>query len=194
MDLPVLLDPDSHKSSPAPLTPGQGMSIVAYEFRHKGELAETISSVLGDWHPLTTAHSYPNNPVVSESSALRMNLVEIEEFRERYHGHAMFKPPWERDTRASFRARLHHTAQTLHRLHNYMRRRVLFKTDGSLVIANDKVRKGDLLYILLGAEVPFILREDGEGHYRLISEALMSGIMRGEALEGREDIEILKLR
>ena len=42
---------------------------------------------------------------------------------------------------------------------------------------------GDLCCVLFGATVPFILRKtDREGHYKLIGEAYIHGIMRGEAL------------
>jgi hypothetical protein len=46
----------------------------------------------------------------------------------------------------------------------------------------------------MGAAVPFILRNDDEQHYSLVSEILMNGIMRGEAINSLEDVEVLKLR
>jgi hypothetical protein len=44
------------------------------------------------------------------------------------------------------------------------------------------LKPGDICCILFGAKVPFILRQsDGSGKYRLVGEAYLHGVMRGEA-------------
>ncbi|KAK0117706.1 hypothetical protein ONS95_012035 [Cadophora gregata] len=49
-------------------------------------------------------------------------------------------------------------------------------------------RPGDLVCILKGGIVPFLLREDGE-YYRLVGECFMNGIMYGEALDSQNIVE-----
>lgn len=46
-------------------------------------------------------------------------------------------------------------------------------------------QEGDELWILRGANVPFILRRLDDGSYRVIGEAYVHGIMHGEALQER---------
>jgi hypothetical protein len=61
------------------------------------------------------------------------------------------------------------------------------------------MRRGDLLYILLGVEVPFILRKVSKMnqiHFTQIREAYMYGIMYGKLTEKEPDpvVETLELR
>jgi hypothetical protein len=52
-------------------------------------------------------------------------------------------------------------------------------------------KPGDLICIFLGSEIPFVLREEGSGYYKLIGECYIHGIMYGEALsmDGRVERE-----
>ena len=54
-------------------------------------------------------------------------------------------------------------------------------------MGSKSVEVGDQIWLLRGANVPFILRRagNGNGNYRLIGEAYVHGIMHGEAMEGR---------
>jgi hypothetical protein len=45
------------------------------------------------------------------------------------------------------------------------------------------VLKGDIIWLLPDADVPFILRPLENGHYKLVGEAYVHGIMHGEALD-----------
>ncbi|KAH8197230.1 hypothetical protein TruAng_008588 [Truncatella angustata] len=45
---------------------------------------------------------------------------------------------------------------------------------------------GDRLCVLVGAEVPFVVRPDGHGMYELIGECYVDGVMDGEALKASE--------
>ncbi|RGP71260.1 Heterokaryon incompatibility protein [Fusarium longipes] len=45
-----------------------------------------------------------------------------------------------------------------------------------------RAKKGDLVCILYGSEVPFVIRKKGQGKYSLVGECYMHGIMKGEAL------------
>jgi hypothetical protein len=51
-------------------------------------------------------------------------------------------------------------------------------------------RPGDIVCIIFGVTVPFVLRDVGKGEYQLIGEAYMFGIMDGEFVDGdpREEI------
>lgn len=51
---------------------------------------------------------------------------------------------------------------------------------------------GDVVCVLFGGQVPFILRPNPDGNYTLIGECYVSGIMHGEALDmGLEEREFL---
>ncbi|RYP57851.1 hypothetical protein DL770_010564 [Monosporascus sp. CRB-9-2] len=48
----------------------------------------------------------------------------------------------------------------------------------------DEVQAGDIVVVLLGAKVPFVLRECGHNsHYRLVGECYLHGIMNGEVVK-----------
>lgn len=53
---------------------------------------------------------------------------------------------------------------------------------------------GDAIYLLEGSAVPFILKKNTDGTYRIVGECYLQGIMHGEALEKEgfvwENIEI----
>ena len=55
---------------------------------------------------------------------------------------------------------------------------------GSLGMSSSQVRRGDVVGLLGGAQVPFVLRPDIGGNYTIVSEAYVDGIMDGEAAEG----------
>jgi hypothetical protein len=61
--------------------------------------------------------------------------------------------------------------------------RVLFLTkNGRMGLGHGLTSVGDRIYVLKGAKVPFILREcEEKGRYKIVSEAYVHGIMRGEA-------------
>ena len=70
-----------------------------------------------------------------------------------------------------------------------------FTTDNDNAIIGtgpDGVRVGDIVCVLYGGDVPFILHPDGQGRYTLIGGCYVSGIMQGEALDmGLENREFL---
>ena len=81
----------------------------------------------------------------------------------------------------------------LHSLVNVRRSRVIFVTEGGrLGIASDKVLPGDTITMLLGGQVPVILRQlNGKiGHYVYIAESYVHGFMDGEGLvEARQSAQ-----
>ena len=64
--------------------------------------------------------------------------------------------------------------------------RRIFTTDNNAAILGsglDGTRVGDIVCVLYGSDVPFILRQVGnKGEYKLIGECYVAGIMHGEAL------------
>lgn len=90
----------------------------------------------------------------------------------------------------------HH--RLLKRIFKLLRRRQLFTTKtGSLGLGPDIALKGDIVVILLGGPVPYILRPvDGpESTYQLIGECYIDGIMHGEALHHvRKEAEAMRCR
>lgn len=64
--------------------------------------------------------------------------------------------------------------------------RVLFiTTQGYMGLCSAGVEKGDLVSILLGCDMPILLRKRDENHHlRVIGEAYVHGIMDGEAVKG----------
>ena len=72
--------------------------------------------------------------------------------------------------------------------------RSIFVTEGGrLGIASDKILVGDAITMLLGGEVPIVLRpllEPKAGHYTFVAECYVHGFMDGEGLiEARRDAQ-----
>jgi hypothetical protein len=71
---------------------------------------------------------------------------------------------------------------------DYMRisaKRAPFVTNkGHPGLSSRNVRRGDLVALVHGVEVPFILRSQPNGKYKIVSEAYVDAIMDGEAAEG----------
>lgn len=62
-------------------------------------------------------------------------------------------------------------------------------TRGYVGLGQEGFRSGDVVCILLGGEVPYLLRQSASphtGHFNLLSECYVHGIMDGEAMEDQE--------
>ena len=64
--------------------------------------------------------------------------------------------------------------------------KIAFTTRGGRIgIGPPSMQTGDKVYIFSGSKVPFIIRKgSGQFHYRVIREAYVHGIMRGQAVNG----------
>ena len=74
--------------------------------------------------------------------------------------------------------------------------RRLFRTGkGYLGMGSVSVETGDRVWVLKGANVPFVLRLVGNGRYRVVGEAYVHGVMRGEAVmrggEREREVEVV---
>nr|POF17907.1 heterokaryon incompatibility protein 6, or allele [Quercus suber] len=63
--------------------------------------------------------------------------------------------------------------------------RVMFASStGYLGLVPHGTQEGDVVFVVRGADVPFVLRSRTDGAYELVGEAYVQGIMCGEALDG----------
>jgi hypothetical protein len=74
--------------------------------------------------------------------------------------------------------------------------RRLFVTHNAYVgLAREEVKVGDLVTILMGGDIPFLLRErTEESTFQFVGEAYVHGVMYGEAIDGCEGEEKGKAR
>ncbi|KAM0227441.1 hypothetical protein ACHAP5_012177 [Fusarium lateritium] len=72
-------------------------------------------------------------------------------------------------------------------------RRPFCTSTGHIGVGPSEMVAGDLVYVLIGADVPYILRSDTHGTLQLIGEAYVHGIMDGEAMEDDQSIEVIDL-
>ena len=79
-----------------------------------------------------------------------------------------------------------HYQQVMNSLYD---RRPFIATDGFVGLAPAHSQQGDWICIILGANFPFILRRKPNGHFELVGEAYVHGIMDGEGLELGKDAE-----
>lgn len=61
-------------------------------------------------------------------------------------------------------------------------RRLFFTQEGVLGLGPMEMETGDILCVLFGGNVPFILRPEG-GHYSFVGECYIEGLMKGQAIE-----------
>lgn len=62
-------------------------------------------------------------------------------------------------------------------------------------LARSRARPGDQICVLLGADVPFVIRPLGRDEYLLVGEAYVHGVMHGEVFEKRQaTCEVQKIR
>jgi hypothetical protein len=62
-----------------------------------------------------------------------------------------------------------------------------FTTGGFLGQGPSEAQEGDEIAIIFGAQMPFIIRRDLDGHYLLIGECFVHGLMRGESTDDLDD-------
>lgn len=62
-------------------------------------------------------------------------------------------------------------------------RRLFVTRNGYIGLGAKSLQTGDKVFVFPGGLVPFVLRMSTEGYYRLVGEAYVHGIMRGEALK-----------
>jgi hypothetical protein len=70
-----------------------------------------------------------------------------------------------------------------------------YTANGYMGWAPAGAQKGDIVCIFLGGDVPFIIRPLSDGHYHLLGDCYIHGIMEGQAMEwSHVKTEIIRLR
>lgn len=72
-------------------------------------------------------------------------------------------------------------------------RRPFCTVNGHVGIGPSEMLLGDLVYIIVGADVPYILRSNTNGKLQLVGECYVHGVMDGEAMDGGEPIDVIDL-
>lgn len=62
-------------------------------------------------------------------------------------------------------------------------RRLFLTANASLGLGPHGMRGGDVVCVLSGGEVPFVLRPMAGGYFVLVGECYVGGLMEGEAIE-----------
>jgi hypothetical protein len=70
-------------------------------------------------------------------------------------------------------------------------RRAFVTKDGYLGLGPDAIQAGDIVVVLLGSNVPFILRESVKNKFQLVGECYVYGIMNGEIMAKNQQTESL---
>ena len=69
-----------------------------------------------------------------------------------------------------------------------------FTTDqGQLGLGPGHMQSGDLVCIILGSQVPLVLRRSVTGAYTLVGDAYLHGVMHGEYMEGDPAIDVFDI-
>jgi hypothetical protein len=74
------------------------------------------------------------------------------------------------------------------------KRRFCITQNNALACVPKGSRKGDIICVLFGGEVPYVLRPTGSGFYQVVGECYVHGIMYGEALSydtGTREFQLL---
>jgi hypothetical protein len=58
---------------------------------------------------------------------------------------------------------------------------------GSFIMAPQSVRRGDVIFVLIGCDVPVVLRKQAENEYTFVGKCYAHGIMDGEAIKDMLD-------
>ncbi|MCJ1296763.1 hypothetical protein MMC34_008330 [Xylographa carneopallida] len=69
-----------------------------------------------------------------------------------------------------------------------MKERIFFITKrGYIGLAPEAAEENDVVCVVLGAEVPYVIRPKTNGHYLFVGECYVHGLMDGQALQGYEE-------
>lgn len=75
--------------------------------------------------------------------------------------------------------------------------RLITTQSGRVGMATRECERGDLICVLFGGRMPLVLRPQN-GHYILISESYIHGLMNGEAIDelekGKSQVQDFELR
>ena len=127
---------------------------------------------------------------IARSPGSTWNLDAFETFRRDLSicRHGYFIPPLQRGRRNSLVEEFDTSIETAHSASDTLtlgptRGRVFVTTStGFIGLTPHGTQEGDLIYIIMGFDIPFVLRPYEDG-YELIGEAYIQGIMHGEVVQ-----------
>lgn len=123
-----------------------------------------------------------NSTLFAESPAPAIDGLKFQILR----GQVAVPTDFEVDTMESFSRRVAYTWPLLPNIITKLRNRRLFITrSGRMGIGPSHMQEFDQVCILMGSDMPLILRDENE-HHRFIGDSYVHGIMNGEALEQNE--------
>jgi hypothetical protein len=141
-------------------------------------------STLRQWEYM--AKSLPRNPTEADTHLAFVNTLIAYPAYDKPSVFARFYPAWHTTTFGD-QAPDASAAIFQDQLNKVCHGRCFFVTDkGHMGLGPPEMGKGDLVAVLLGGSVPFILREEGQEQYTLVGESYVYGFMNGEALGSPE--------
>ena len=185
------------------------LQLEGFHFDNVAELFEfggddVFGRVLGSWKEAARITEEPNRPYIGGSGdffdafwrTIVTNLA-IELDREKHTEHAFVKAPEkEREiAKMIFGLKEYPVGVNRGKLVNPLGIRIRFRSTNRRMVVSRKgylglvpfeTERDDLVCVLLGGEMPFILRPKGN-YYTLVGECYVHGIMDGEVLEAAHD-------
>jgi len=73
------------------------------------------------------------------------------------------------------------------------KRKPFVTAKGHLGLGPDDIKPSDVIALLIGNQVPFVLRKVIDRQYQIVGKAYVDGIMDGEAVAGRESVGAIEL-
>jgi len=195
-------------NSQAITKPSEDMDILTlkgFHFDNMGEIfefggKEELGFILASWKKMTRIGSAPHRPYVVGPgdffNAFWRTLIANHGFeaneRGDYKVDVVEAPEEERDiAKIIFRlkdipngiSKEHYLEPFAARMRSKtLFRRMILTKKGYLGLVPAETEKGDLVCILLGGDMPFILRPEGS-YYKVVGEAYIHGIMDGEVFD-----------
>jgi hypothetical protein len=73
------------------------------------------------------------------------------------------------------------------------RRKPFVTAKGHLGLGPDQGKPGDIIAVVIGSQVPFVLRKGVNKKYEIVGDVYVDGILDGEAVAGLESVGAIEL-
>ncbi|PKS06077.1 hypothetical protein jhhlp_007911 [Lomentospora prolificans] len=150
----------------------------------KNTLAAVASTLVCNYHSRLAPPEDPDEAIVDQIAWFCMRGVP-DFFQQKLSGlhpkGELFSPQWDNNLALLFGTKMEYAAT---------HRRFFITRGGLFGLGPALMEDGDLCVVLLGADVPFVIRPtDTKGHYILIGECYLYGVMYGQAMKEWESGE-----
>lgn len=121
-----------------------------------------------------------------------LNELPYADMISRFEGEPRFTSPLLKVAEQTFLGAMHRQERYRRAMLNMVGfRRVFTTVDGYIGIGPPLMEEGDVICLLNGVNIPFVIRKYGDGGYRLVGECYVHGMMFGERMTGvKEDVVI----